>query len=135
MVVGFSVGISRPVASIAKREAVAIHSSTIIYRLMEDIKAQVIAMLPPIIEKRVTGEATVLKLFEISLKAKLTKKIAGCRVTNGLLEKSRKSRVVRNGEYIHEGASVRTSGGFSNANLIGYAIQVLWKLCGISRTT
>lgn len=70
---------------------------------MDAVKSLVIALLPPIIEKRVTGEANVLQLFDIHLKGKKIKKVAGCRVTNGLVEKSRLARVVREGEVIHEG--------------------------------
>jgi len=70
---------------------------------MEDIKDRVIALLPVIIETRVTGEATVLQLFEIQLKAKQTKKVAGCRVTNGLVEKTKFAKVIRDGTVMHEG--------------------------------
>jgi translation initiation factor IF-2 len=70
---------------------------------VEDIRARVTALLPVTIETKVTGEATVLQLFDIQLKAKQTKKIAGCRVINGLVEKSKFARVVRGGVTIHEG--------------------------------
>lgn len=76
---------------------------------MDNIKEKVIEMLPPIIEKRVTGEATVTQLFEIQLKRRDVLKVAGCRVTNGLLEKSKNIRVVRNGTTVHEGALYITS--------------------------
>lgn len=70
---------------------------------MDDIKEKVIALLPRIIEKRVTGEAAVLQLFEIQIKRHQSLKVAGCRVTNGLLEKSKRFRVVRASEIVHEG--------------------------------
>lgn len=69
---------------------------------MDDIKGRVIALLPVIIETRVTGEATVLQLFDIHLKAKQTKKVAGCRVVNGIIDKSKFARVIRNGVKIHD---------------------------------
>jgi translation initiation factor IF-2 len=60
-------------------------------------------MLPKIIETKVTGEATVLQLFDITGKAKQIIKVAGCRVVNGLVEKQKLTRVIRNGHVIHEG--------------------------------
>ena len=103
MVVAFSVNVSRPVRSLASSQQVPILTSNIIYRLMDDVKSQVVALLPPVIEQRVTGEATVLQLFDIHLKGRQTAKIAGCRVTNGMVEKNKRARVIRNGKTIHEG--------------------------------
>jgi translation initiation factor IF-2 len=70
---------------------------------MDDIKQRVIALLPVIVEKRVIGEATVLQLFEIQIKGKRTMKVAGCRVVNGLMERDKMARVIRDGEQIFEG--------------------------------
>ncbi|KAL0947419.1 hypothetical protein HGRIS_013532 [Hohenbuehelia grisea] len=103
IVVGFSVPTPRAMEVLAAQNNVPIVSSTIIYRLMDDIKERVIALLPVIIETKVTGEANVLQLFDIHLKAKMTKKVAGCRVINGLVEKSHHARVIRNGEAIYDG--------------------------------
>lgn len=71
---------------------------------MDDVRDRVRALLPPIVETKVTGEANVLQLFEIQMKDKSVKKVAGCRVSNGLVEKSKHARVIRNGETVHEGA-------------------------------
>lgn len=103
VVVAFSVNVSRPVRSLATSQQVTILTSNIIYRLMDDVKAQVVALLPPVIEQRVTGEATVLQLFDIHLKGKQTARIAGCRVTNGVVEKNKRARVIRSGKIVHEG--------------------------------
>ena len=70
---------------------------------MDEVRERVRELLPVIVETRVTGEAGVLQLFEITLKSKTTKKVAGCRVTNGLVERSKYARVVRSGKIIHEG--------------------------------
>ncbi|KAF8654152.1 hypothetical protein AX16_003681 [Volvariella volvacea WC 439] len=103
MIVGFSVSVPRPIEILAAQNNIPIYSSNIIYRIMDEIKERVIALLPVIIETKVTGEATVLQLFDIHLKAKQIKKVAGCRVTNGLVEKSKFARVVRDGVIVHEG--------------------------------
>ncbi|KDQ60661.1 hypothetical protein JAAARDRAFT_124015 [Jaapia argillacea MUCL 33604] len=102
MVVAFSVRIPRSVESTANQNHVPVYQTSIIYSLMDDIKQRIISLLPVTVEKRVTGEATVLQLFDIHLKGKQIKKIAGCRVVNGLVERGKLARVVRNGEVIHE---------------------------------
>ncbi|PFH50083.1 hypothetical protein AMATHDRAFT_146107 [Amanita thiersii Skay4041] len=102
-IVGFSVAAPRAVETMAARNSVPICSSNVIYRLMDDIKAQVIDLLPKTIETTVLGEATVLQLFDIHLKAKQTMKVAGCRVVNGVIEKALMARVVRQGSVVHEG--------------------------------
>lgn len=79
--------------------------SNIIYRLVESVQERLIALLPVVIETKVTGEASVIQLFEIQLKAKQTRKVAGCRVINGALEKTKFVRVVRGGETIFDGQS------------------------------
>jgi translation initiation factor IF-2 len=105
MIIAFSVNIPRATESVAASSDVPLYSSAIIYRVMEEVRNRVVALLPSVIEKKVTGEADVLQLFDINLKGKQTKKVAGCRVINGLVEKSRKARVVRDGITVHEGKS------------------------------
>lgn len=102
-VVAFSVKVPKPIEAIAIQNQVPICSSGIIYRLVDDITARVVDLLPKIYETRVTGEATVLQLFDISLKGGVTRKVAGSRVTSGLVEKNKTARVLRNGKVIHEG--------------------------------
>ncbi|KAF5387118.1 hypothetical protein D9615_001634 [Tricholomella constricta] len=102
-IVGFSVSTPRAIETLAVQNEVPIISSNIIYRLMEIVKDRVISLLPVIVETRVTGEAVILQLFNIQLKTKQTKKVAGCRVTNGIVEKAKFARLVRNGTIMHEG--------------------------------
>ncbi|KAJ6608593.1 P-loop containing nucleoside triphosphate hydrolase protein [Mycena sp. CBHHK59/15] len=104
VIVGFSVSSSRAVDTLAAQHDVPIITNNIIYRLMEDVKARVIKLLPLIIEYKVIGEAKVLQLFGIQVKGKQTKTVAGSRVINGLIEKSKQARVVRDGEIVFEGA-------------------------------
>ncbi|KAG2149377.1 hypothetical protein DEU56DRAFT_62318 [Suillus clintonianus] len=103
MIVAFSVNIPRSVETAAAQNHIPIYSSKIIYRIMDEVRDRVTSLLPCTYETKVTGEATVLQLFDIHLKGKATKKIAGCRVSNGTVEKSKGARVVRNGQVIHEG--------------------------------
>lgn len=103
IIVAFSVNIPRSVGAAAAQNHVPIYSSNIIYRIMDEVRDRVTALLPCTYETKVTGEATVLQLFDIHLKGKTTKTIAGCRVSNGTIEKSKGARVVRNGQVIYNG--------------------------------
>jgi translation initiation factor IF-2 len=102
-IVGFSVTASRSVQNIATQNGVPVCTSDIIYRLVDDVRERVTALLPVVVETKVTGEATILQLFDIDLKQKQTMKIAGCRVTNGVLEKQNFVRVLRNGNILFDG--------------------------------
>lgn len=73
---------------------------------MEEVRTRVQALLPTIIEQRVLGEAVVQQLFDIKGKGKSVIKIAGCKVTNGVIEKSKMVRVLRDGEEIFSGTSL-----------------------------
>lgn len=111
MVVAFSVSIPRSIQSIASQNGVVVHMSDIIYRVMDHIQDCVVSMLPCTYETKVVGEATVIQLFDIHMKGKITKKIAGCRVGNGVVEKTCTARVIREGQVIHEGMQHRTVAG------------------------
>ncbi|KAI0831491.1 initiation factor 2 [Trametes gibbosa] len=102
-IIAFNVKVPRPVESEAHSQQVPILASSVIYKLIDDVTARVIKLLPPMIEKRVSGEATVLALFDIHLKGKKTTQVGGCRVSNGVVSRSKQARVVRNGHIIHEG--------------------------------
>ena len=70
---------------------------------MEEVQENVIALLPPIFEHHVHGEATVQQQFEISLKHRQVLKVAGCKVSNGIIERQRQARLIRQGKTIFEG--------------------------------
>lgn len=105
MVIAFSVNVSRMADQAALQNEVPIYSSNIIYSALDEVKERIIKLLPPIIERRVCGEANVLQIFDISGKGKSIIQVAGCRVSNGLVEKDKRVRVLRNGEIIHEGTN------------------------------
>ena len=88
---------------LAAQNLVSIATSPIIYRLMEDVHQRIVALLPTIKENKVTGEASIIQIFDIQLKTKEVKKIAGCRVINGIIERADRARIVRDGSVIHEG--------------------------------
>ncbi|CAE6426386.1 unnamed protein product [Rhizoctonia solani] len=103
MVVGFNVSASAKIQQIASQQGVPLLSENIIYKLMDEIKKRVVALLPVTYEQRVLGEATVQEIFTIALKGKATMNIAGCRVTNGVIGKHAKVRVLRDGAEVYDG--------------------------------
>jgi translation initiation factor IF-2 len=103
MIIAFSVPVPRSATVAAGAHNIPIYSSKIIYQVIGDVTQRVTNLLPAVYEKRVSGEASVLQIFDIKLSGGRSKTIAGCRVTKGTVEKSKKVQVVRNGEVIHEG--------------------------------
>ncbi|CAE6475799.1 unnamed protein product [Rhizoctonia solani] len=102
-VVAFNVSAPSKIQQLASQQGVPLLSENIIYKLMDEIKKRVIALLPVTYEQRVLGEATVQEIFAIALKGKATMNIAGCRITNGVIGKNAKVRVVRDGAEVYDG--------------------------------
>ncbi|KAF8136168.1 P-loop containing nucleoside triphosphate hydrolase protein [Boletus edulis] len=102
-IVAFSVGMPRTVRASASQNHVPIYTSDIIYRIIDDIRDRVISLLPCTYDIKVTGEATVLQLFDIQTKG-ACKRIAGCRVTQGIVQRSSPVRVLRDGKTVYEGS-------------------------------
>ncbi|KAL5511687.1 IFM1 [Sanghuangporus vaninii] len=103
MVIAFCVNLPRVANQVASQNKVPVFSSNVIYKVLDEVKERVVKLLPRIVEKRVTGEAKVLEIFDITGKAKSIIKVAGCRVSNGIIEKNKQVRVLRNGETVHDG--------------------------------
>ena len=103
IVVAFNTPVSRAAEFAASQSGIEILKSRIIYDILDSLTVRATDLLPPTIETRVIGEATVLELFDIDVKGKNKLRVAGCRVGNGVVEKERKARVLRAGEVIHSG--------------------------------
>ncbi|MCO5598773.1 hypothetical protein L7F22_052872 [Adiantum nelumboides] len=104
-ILGFNVKASRSLQSSAQSllPPIKIHCDDVIYRLMSHVTDECIALLPPIYESRIVGEATIQQVFAINIRGKTTKNIAGCRITNGTVSRNQKIRVLRNGKNKGEG--------------------------------
>ena len=99
VIIGFNVRPEARVADIAKQEDVDIRLHSIIYKVEEEIKAAMIGMLDAIEKETILGKAVVQELFKVS---KLGT-IAGCRVTDGLIRRQAKARLIRDGVVTWEG--------------------------------
>ena len=88
---------------IAEAKEVKIINQSIIYRLVDDVKAKLSERLPDIVTQKVLGEAEIAQIFEINTKGRVTVPIAGCRVKNGVIGRNNKVRVLRGKETIYDG--------------------------------
>ncbi|KAE8186342.1 hypothetical protein A4X06_0g7487 [Tilletia controversa] len=96
-IIAFNVPIPRAIERAASSYSppIPLHSSPIIYRLMEYVSESVASLLPPLRQIRVTGEATVAQIFKINLRSRVFTKVAGCRVLNGTIARSSEVRLLR----------------------------------------
>ncbi|HEX6278393.1 MAG TPA: translation initiation factor IF-2, partial [Pyrinomonadaceae bacterium] len=99
VIIGFNVRPEARVADIAKQEEVDIRLHSIIYKVEEEIKAAMIGMLDAIEKEVILGKAVVQETFKVSRIGT----IAGCRVTDGVIRRQAKARLIRDGVVIWEG--------------------------------
>ncbi|MCK9536017.1 MAG: translation initiation factor IF-2 [Bacilli bacterium] len=105
IIVAFNV---RPMAQIneyAKEKEIEIRLYNVIYKLLEDIEAALTGMLEPIYEEKILGQAEVREIF----KASKLGTIAGCYITDGLINRNADARLIRDSIVVYEGkiASLR----------------------------
>jgi len=99
VIIGFNVRPESRVAEIARQEDVDIRLHSIIYKVEEEIKAAMIGMLDAIEKEVILGKALVQETFKVSRVGT----IAGCRVTDGLIRRQAKARLLRDSVVIWEG--------------------------------
>ncbi|MEL6259166.1 MAG: translation initiation factor IF-2, partial [Pseudomonadota bacterium] len=95
----FNVRANKQARDLAEREGVEIRYYSVIYDLIDDVKSTLSGMLAP--EKRETfiGYAEILEIFNITKVGK----VAGCRVTEGVVKRGCGVRLLRDDVVIHEG--------------------------------
>jgi translation initiation factor IF-2 len=93
VIIGFNVRPEARVSDIAKQEDVDIRLHSIIYKVEEEIKAAMIGMLDAIEKETILGKALVQEVFKVSKIGT----IAGCRVTDGVIRRQAKARLIRDG--------------------------------------
>jgi len=98
-VIGFNVRANAQARERAKRDGVDVRYYSIIYNVVDDIKAALSGMLTPETREKFLGNAEILEVFSISKVGK----VAGCRVTEGVVRRGSKVRLIRDNVVIHEG--------------------------------
>ncbi len=99
LVIGFNIRAIPQARTIAKRDKVDIRYYSIIYELIDDMKKMLSGLLTPDTKEEIIGHAEVRDTF----KSAKFGTIAGCFVTDGIVQNSAKIRLVREGKIIHEG--------------------------------
>ena len=99
IIIGFNVRPTNSIRDYAKENGVEIRLYDIIYKAVEEIEAAMKGMLEPIYEEKVTGTAEVRQLFKFS-KVGI---IAGSYVTDGVIKRDSKARIIRDGIVIYDG--------------------------------
>jgi len=98
-IIGFSVRANKEAAALAKRDGIEIRYYNIIYDLVDDVKKAMSGLLAPTLRETMLGNAQILEVFNISKVGK----IAGCRVTDGTVERGANVRLIRDNVVVHEG--------------------------------
>ncbi len=97
IIVGFNVRPTGAVKNKAKELGVEIKSYSVIYDLLDDVKAWLSGLMSPVVSEEVTGQAEVRETFVV---AKVGT-IAGCMVTDGVIERNAGVRLIRDGVVIY----------------------------------
>lgn len=99
IIIGFQVRPSASARKLADEENIDIRLYSVIYKAIEEIKSAMEGMLSPDIQEQITGSAEVRETFNITKVGT----IAGCFVLDGVIKRTSKVRVIRDGIVIHTG--------------------------------
>jgi translation initiation factor IF-2 len=98
-IIGFNVRAHKEAREQAERDGVEIRYYNIIYDLVDDVKKAMSGLLTPERRETMLGNATILEVFNVSKVGK----VAGCRVTDGRVERGAGVRLIRDNVVVHEG--------------------------------
>jgi translation initiation factor IF-2 len=98
-IIAFNVRANAQARALVERDGIEIRQYNIIYNLVDDVKAAMSGMLSPERRETMLGNAEILEIFDISKVGK----IAGCRVTDGVVQRGANVRLIRDNVVIHEG--------------------------------
>jgi len=98
-IIGFNVRAHKEAREAAERAGIEIRYYNIIYNLVDDVKKAMSGLLAPELRETPLGNAEILEVFNVSKVGK----VAGCRVTDGKVERGANVRLIRDNVVIHEG--------------------------------
>jgi len=98
-IIAFNVRANKEAREAAERAGIEIRYYNIIYDLVDDVKKAMSGLLPPTIRETLLGNAQILEIFKVSKVGN----IAGCRVTDGTVERGAGVRLIRDNVVVHEG--------------------------------
>jgi translation initiation factor IF-2 len=98
-IIGFNVRANKEAREAAERTGIEIRYYNIIYDLVDDVKQAMSGLLAPTLRETTLGNALILEIFTVSKVGK----VAGCRVTDGVVERGANVRLIRDNVVVHEG--------------------------------
>ena len=99
VIIGFNVRAHKEARELAEQPGIEIRYYNIIYNLVDDVKAAMSGMLAPTLRETMLGNAQILEIFHISKVGN----VAGCRVTDGVVQRGAHVRLIRDNVVVHEG--------------------------------
>ena len=99
LLIGFNVRANPQAREIAKRDKIDIRYYSIIYKVTEDMQALMLGLLDPTFKETLIGNAQIREVFRITKAGN----VAGCMVTDGMVKRGAKVRLLRDNVVIHEG--------------------------------
>ncbi len=99
IIVGFNVRAATAVKQLASSEKVDIRYYSIIYNLIDDMKGVVGGLMAPITRENMIGYAAIQQVFKVTKSGK----VAGCKITEGIVKRGAGVRLLRDNVVIHEG--------------------------------
>ena len=97
--IGFNVRAHKEARALAEQSGIEIRYYNVIYNLVDDVKAAMSGLLAPTLREDMLGNAEILEVFTISKVGK----VAGCRVTDGTVQRGANVRLIRDNVVVHEG--------------------------------
>jgi translation initiation factor IF-2 len=99
VIIGFNVRAHKEAREAAEQAGIEIRYYDIIYNLVDDVKKAMSGLLPPTLRETMLGNATIVEIFKVSKVGN----IAGCRVTDGTVERGANVRLIRDNVVVHQG--------------------------------
>ena len=127
VIIGFNVRANPQARELARRDGVEIRYYSIIYDLIDDVRSALSGMLAPTLRERFLGNASIREVFNITRVGK----VAGCMVTEGVVRRGAKVRLLRDNVVIHEGALKTLKRFKDEVREVRKATNAAWR----SRTT
>jgi translation initiation factor IF-2 len=98
-VIGFNVRAHKEARESAEEAGIEIRYYDIIYNLVDDVKKAMSGLLAPTLRETMLGNAVILEIFRVSKVGN----VAGCRVTDGTVERGANVRLIRDSVVVHQG--------------------------------
>jgi translation initiation factor IF-2 len=98
-IIAFNVRANKEAREAAERAGIEIRYYNIIYDLVDDVKKAMSGLLPPTLRETMLGNAQIQEVFKVSKVGN----VAGCRVTDGTVERGANVRLIRDNVVVHEG--------------------------------